>query len=293
MSVPSSQADLAQQDLASPGLIAKRDRLVAFLADLKRVVVAYSGGVDSVVVAKAAQVALADAALAVTGVSSSLAAGELDDARRLAQLIGIRHEIITTQEFAEPAYLANASDRCYHCKTELYTRLEELLERFPDAVIVNGANLDDQGDYRPGMAAAREHRVRSPLLECGLTKADVRRLAALWELPVWDKPASPCLSSRIAYGEDVTPQRVAMIDRAEQFLRTRGLRELRVRYHKGDLARLEVPGDAIARLAEPALRREIADHLRALGFKFVTLDLEGFRSGSLNQLLSIDSTPPR
>lgn len=293
MSVPSSQADLAQQDLASPGLIAKRDRLVAFLADLKRVVVAYSGGVDSVVVAKAAQVALADAALAVTGVSSSLAAGELDDARRLAELIGIRHEIITTQEFAEPAYLANAPDRCYHCKTELYTRLEELLERFPDAVIVNGANLDDQGDYRPGMAAAREHRVRSPLLECWLTKADVRRLAALWELPVWDKPASPCLSSRIAYGEEVTPQRVAMIDRAEQFLRTRGLRELRVRYHKGDLARLEVPGDAIARLAEPALRREIADHLRALGFKFVTLDLEGFRSGSLNQLLSIDSTPPR
>ncbi len=293
MSVPSSQADLAQQDLPSPGLFAKRDRLVAFLADLKRVVVAYSGGVDSVVVAKAAQVALADAALAATGVSSSLASGELDDARRLAELIGIRHEIITTQEFAEPAYLANAPDRCYHCKTELYTRLEELLERFPDAVIVNGANLDDQGDYRPGMAAAREHRVRSPLLECGLTKADVRRLAALWELPVWDKPASPCLSSRIAYGEDVTPQRVAMIDRAEQFLRARGLRELRVRYHKGDLARLEVPADAIARLAEPALRREIADHLRALGFKFVTLDLEGFRSGSLNQLLSIDSTPPR
>lgn len=289
----SSQADLAQHDLGSPGLTAKRDRLVAFLADLKRVVVAYSGGVDSVVVAKAAQVALADAALAATGVSSSLASGELDDARRLAELIGIRHEIITTQEFAEPAYLANAPDRCYHCKTELYTRLEELLARFPNAVIVNGANLDDQGDYRPGMAAAREHRVRSPLLECGLTKDDVRRLAAHWELPVWDKPASPCLSSRIAYGEEVTPERVAMIDRAEQFLRSLGLRELRVRYHKGDLARLEVPADAIARLAEPALRREIADQLRALGFKFVTLDLEGFRSGSLNQLLSIDPPPGR
>lgn len=293
MSATSSQADLAQQDLASPGLTAKRDRLVAFLAGLGRVVVAYSGGVDSVVVAKAAQVALADAALAATGVSSSLASGELDDARRLAELIGIRHEIITTQEFAEPAYLANAPDRCYHCKTELYTRLEELLERFPEAVIVNGANLDDQGDYRPGMTAAREHRVRSPLLECGLTKADVRLLAAHWELPVWDKPASPCLSSRIAYGEEVTPERVAMIDRAEQFLRARGLRELRVRYHKGDLARLEVPGDAIARLAEPALRREIVEHLRLLGFKFVTLDLEGFRSGSLNQLLSIDLTPPQ
>ncbi|MBA4015945.1 MAG: TIGR00268 family protein [Pirellula sp.] len=274
-------------------MTAKRDRLVAFLADLQHVVVAYSGGVDSVVVAKAAHVALDDAALAATGVSSSLASGELDDARRLAALIGIRHEIITTQEFAEPAYLANAPDRCYHCKTELYTRLEELLERFPDAVIVNGANLDDQGDYRPGMTAAREFRVRSPLLECGLTKADVRLLAAHWELPVWDKPASPCLSSRIAYGEEVTPERVAMIDRAEQFLRARGLRELRVRYHKGDMARLEVPGDAIARLAEPALRREIVAHLRSLGFKFVTLDLEGFRSGSLNQLLSIEPAPQR
>lgn len=279
MSAP--EADLAgQQDLA-----AKRDRLLAFLAGLPRVVVAFSGGVDSAVVAKAAQVALGERATAVTGTSSSLASGELEEAARLAQLIGIRHEVIATQEFADPAYLANAGDRCYHCKTELYTRLEELLQRYPDAVIVNGANLDDQGDYRPGMTAAREHRVRSPLLECGFTKADVRALAAHWQLPVWDKPASPCLSSRIAYGEEVTPERVAMVDRAEQFLRSLGLRELRVRYHRGDLARLEVPADALVRLAEPELREQIVAHLRGLGFKFVTLDLEGFRSGSLNQLV--------
>ncbi|MBL9083600.1 MAG: ATP-dependent sacrificial sulfur transferase LarE [Planctomycetales bacterium] len=283
-----TEADLAQQ----PDVAAKRDRLLSFLAGLRRVVVAYSGGVDSAVVAKAARLALGDQATAVTGVSSSLASGELDEAARLAQLIGIRHETVATQEFAEPAYLANAGDRCYHCKTELYTRLEELLDHYPDAVIVNGANLDDRGDYRPGMTAAREHRVRSPLLECELTKADVRALAAHWQLPVWDKPASPCLSSRIAYGEEVTQDRVAMIDRAEQFLRSLGLRELRVRYHKGDLARLEVPAAAIPRLAEPDLCRQIVDHLRGLGFKFVTLDLEGFRSGSLNQLVSIDLPKP-
>lgn len=286
-------ADLALNDDPSEVRLAeiagKRDRLVSFLAGLKRVVVAFSAGVDSTVVAQAAKVALGDAALAVTGTSSSLAAGELEEAKRLAAQIGIRHEIIATAEFEQPQYLANGPDRCYHCKTELYTRLEELAERYPDAVIVNGANLDDRGDYRPGMTAAREHRVLSPLIECELTKADVRALAAHWQLPVWDKPAAPCLSSRIAYGEAVTPERTAMIDRAEQYLRGLGLREVRVRYHKGDLARLEVPAEAIARLAEAELRRGLVDELRRLGFKFVTLDLEGFRSGSLNQVLGVET----
>lgn len=282
---PKTTNDVSRSD----PLAVSRDRLVDLLRGMNRVVVAFSGGVDSTVVAKAAQLALGDAALAVTGVSSSLASGELDEARRLAKLIGIRHEAIETREFEQPAYLQNAPDRCYHCKTELYTQLDALVERFPGATIVNGANLDDRGDYRPGMTAAREHAVRSPLIECELTKADVRALAAHWELPVWDKPASPCLSSRIAYGEEVTPERTAMIDRAEQFLRSKGLREVRVRYHKGDLARLEVPTDAIARLAEPTLRRELAEHLRSLGFKFITLDLEGFRSGSLNQVIGVET----
>lgn len=282
-------ADLASVNLASASLAEKRDRLVSFLAGLRRVVVAFSAGVDSTVVAKAAQVALGDAALAVTGTSSSLAAGELDEAKRLAALIGIRHEIIATTEFEQPQYLANGLDRCYHCKTELYTRLEELVERYPEATIVNGANLDDQGDYRPGMIAAGEHRVVSPLIECGLTKADVRELAAHWQLPVWDKPAAPCLSSRIAYGEAVTPERTTMIDRAEQYLRGLGLREVRVRYHKGDLARLEVPAEAIARLADEATRTKLVEHLRKLGFKYVTLDLEGFRSGSLNQVIDVET----
>lgn len=275
----------------SPGssLAISRDRLLQSLRSLDRVVVAYSGGVDSAVVAKAAQLALGDRATAVTGVSSSLAAGELDEARRVAELIGIRHEVIETQEFQQPAYLENAPDRCYHCKTELYTQLDEIVARYPGTVVVNGANLDDRGDYRPGMTAAREHSVRSPLIECELTKADVRALAAHWNLPVADKPASPCLSSRIAYGESVTPERTAMIDAAERYLREQGLRELRVRYHKGDLARIEVPADAIARLAEPQLRSALAAEFKRLGFKFITLDLEGFRSGSLNQIIGIDT----
>jgi uncharacterized protein len=291
--------ELKPADLASPvdshevdpvnPIHRKRDRLVSFLAGLRHVVVAFSGGVDSTVVAQAACVALGEAATAVTGTSSSLAAGELEEAKRLAERIGIRHEIIATGEFEQPEYLANGPDRCYYCKTELYTRLEELVERYPNSTIVNGANLDDQGDYRPGMIAAGEHRVLSPLIECGLTKADVRELAAHWQLPVWDKPAAPCLSSRIAYGEAVTPERTAMIDRAEQYLRTLGLREVRVRYHKGDLARLEVPGEAIAKLADQATRTKLVEHLRSLGFKFVTLDLEGFRSGSLNQIIDVET----
>jgi len=272
----------------APELAVKRDRLLSLVADLGSCAVAFSGGVDSAVVAKAAQLALGARAVAVTGTSASLAAGELDEAIAVARLIGIRHEILATDEFADPAYVANAPDRCYHCKTELYEQLEGAIERFGVAAVLNGANLDDCGDHRPGMAAAAEHRVRSPLLECALSKDEVRQLAASWGLPVWDKPASPCLSSRIAYGEEVTPQRVAMIDQAERVLRSLGLRELRVRYHKGDLARLEVPLDALPRLAQPEVRQQLVEELKRLGFKYVTLDLEGFRSGSLNQVLPLN-----
>lgn len=268
-------------------LAAKRDQLLNLLRSYGTCAVAFSGGIDSTVVAKAAQLALGDAAVAVTGTSASLAAGELDEAVELARLIGIRHEVIATDEFSNPDYLQNAPDRCYHCKTELYTHLEGLAERLGVAVVLNGANVDDLGDYRPGMQAAKEHRVASPLAECGFRKADVRALAAEWELPTWDKPATPCLSSRVAYGEAVTPERLAMIDRGEQFLREQGLGVVRVRYHKGDVARLEVPIEALARLCEPPLRDTLVERFKALGFKYVTLDLEGFRSGSLNALVTI------
>jgi uncharacterized protein len=281
---PPSELRIPHFVLMNSALTAKRDALLARLAALKSCAVAFSGGVDSAVVAKAAFLALGENALAVTGVSASLAEGELDAARHVAELIGIRHIVLDTEEFANPSYLQNAPDRCYHCKTELYMQMEGVAERLGVAAMLNGANADDRGDWRPGMKAADEHEVLSPLAECGLTKAEVRELAAFWNLPVADKPAAPCLSSRVAYGEEVTPERLHMIDQAEQFVRSLGLREVRVRYHRGDLARLEVPSEAIERLCAPETRAALAAHLHELGFKFVTLDLEGFRSGSLNAL---------
>jgi uncharacterized protein len=272
-----------------PALIAQRDRLLATLKGYGRVAVAFSGGVDSTVVAQAARDALGDAALAVTAVSESLAEGEREEAEALARRIGIRHRLIRTEEFADPNYLRNHPDRCYFCKSELYGRLAGLLGALGADVIASGANADDLGDHRPGMRAAGEHGVRHPLLECGLNKAAVRDLARAWGLPIFDKPATPCLSSRIAYGESVTPERVAMIDRAEQWLRQRGFRLLRVRYHKGDMARIEVPIDELPRLAGPELRGELARAFHALGFRYVTLDLEGFRSGSLNGVIPVES----
>lgn len=275
-------------DSLSPELAVKRDQLLEMLRGYGSCAVAFSGGVDSAVVAKAAHLALGDQSVAVTGTSASLAEGELAAAQQLARRIGIRHEVIATEEFSNADYQRNSPDRCFHCKTELYTRLEGMLVSTGMNVIANGANWDDRGDHRPGMSAASEHAVRSPLLDCQITKDEVRQLAAEWRLPVWDKPASPCLSSRVAYGEAVTPERVAMIDRAEQFLRRQGLRELRVRYHGGDLARLEVPLGELPRLADGPLREALVAELRLLGFKYITLDLEGFRSGSLNQVIAID-----
>ena len=271
----------------SMSLNSKHEALHAALTRLESCAGACSGGGESAVVAQAAYLAMGERAVAVTGVSASLASGELELAEQVARQIGIRHVIVRTDELSSSTYTRNAPDRCYHCKTELYTQLERLLPELGVRAIVNGANADDLGDYRPGMQAASEHRIHSPLAECGLTKADVRELALQWDLPVWDKPATPCLSSRIAYGEAVTPQRLAMIDAAEQFLRSRGLSNLRVRYHKGDLARIETPLADLPRLCEPAFRGELTAELRRLGFKFVTLDLEGFRSGSLNQLVQI------
>lgn len=267
----------------------KRDELLRLLKEYGRVAVAFSAGVDSTLVAKAAALACGGDAVAVTGVSPSLAEGELEQARRLAGLIGIRHLVIETSEFANPDYQANAGDRCFHCKTELYTQLEGRQQELGVDVIVNGANLDDQGDYRPGMQAAADHAVRSPLIEAGFTKQGVRDLARQWDLPVWDKPAAPCLSSRVAYGVEVTPERVRRIDAAERFLRqTLEVRELRVRLEASDLARIEVPLEALPRLIEPHTRAAITRHFHDLGFRAITLDLDGFRSGSLNDLLQIE-----
>jgi pyridinium-3,5-biscarboxylic acid mononucleotide sulfurtransferase len=266
-------------------LASKRDQLLALLSGYGRCAVAFSGGVDSTVVAQAAQFALGEAAVAVTGTSDALAAGELEAARDLAARIGIRHVVISTEEFENPEYVANKADRCYHCKTELYSQLGRIRERLGVEVVVNGANADDLGDYRPGMQAAHEHDVRSPLAECGLTKQEVRQLAAAWDLPVADKPATPCLSSRVAYGLNVTPERLARIDGAEQFLRSLGFRELRVRYHADDMARIEVPVSEIVRFCDPDVRTTVVAEFQRLGFKFVTLDLAGFRTGGFTKLV--------
>ena len=261
------------------------EQVLALLSGFEGCVVAFSGGVDSAVVAKAAHMALQHRAVAVTAVSASLAAGELADARNIAELIGIRHEILQTNELENPDYTANSARRCYHCKSELYAEIQKKMGQWHAEVILNGANLDDQSDYRPGLEAASEWNVRSPLAECGLRKAEVRRLAQHWGLPLWDKPATPCLSSRIAYGEEVTPERLGMIDRAEQFLRDAGYGTIRVRYHAGDLARVEVPEDRVEELASPRAREQLIAAFQKIGFRYVCLDLEGFRSGSQNLVL--------
>ena len=272
-----------------PNLEQKRDRLLAILSGYGRVAVAFSAGVDSTVVAQAAYLACGQNAVAVTAVSQSLATGEREEAEQLAQQIGIRHLIVATQEFSDPNYLKNPVNRCYFCKTELYTQLVSIAPTLGVDVLANGANLDDRGDYRPGMLAASEFQVRSPLIEANITKADVRELARCWDLPVWDKPATPCLSSRIAYGVEVTPERVARIDRAERFLkRLLDVRELRVRCEANDLARIELPPDGLSKMLSPAVRELIRAELHTFGFRFVTVDLDGFRSGSMNEVISAE-----
>lgn len=248
---------------------------------------ALSGGVDSTLVARAAYEVWKDAALAITADSPSVARRELADAKRMAEWIGIRHVILPTHEFAKDAYRRNDGSRCYHCKDELYSQMEVALPGLGLAVICSGANVDDSGDYRPGLRAAAEHAVRHPLQEAGFTKADVRALARAWDLPTWDKPASPCLSSRLAPGVQATVERTARVEAAEEYLHTLGIKECRVRIHPGELARLEVPLSEVALLAQPAIREQMVQQLRQLGFQYVTLDLEGFRSGSLNELVPL------
>ena len=265
-------------------------RLLAAVQRYSSCAVAFSGGVDSAVVAAAAARSMKSAAVAVTAVGPSLPQSELEIARRTARSIGIRHVEIPTDEGRHSGYRQNGKDRCFHCKNELYSKIREFRLEFEFEVIFNGTNADDRSDYRPGLRAADEHRVFSPLAECGLGKQAVREIAKEWKLEVWDKPAMPCLASRIAYGEAVTPERLHRIELAEQWLANAGFVSFRVRHHPGDLARIEVEADAIGRLCESAMRMELNSYFRSIGFQFVTIDLAGLSSGSLNRLIEIGAS---
>ncbi|MBL8869889.1 MAG: ATP-dependent sacrificial sulfur transferase LarE [Planctomycetaceae bacterium] len=260
-------------------------QLVHWFSRYPSCLIAFSGGVDSAVVARAASEYLGDKALAVTGVGPAVAQSELKIAADVAKQISICHEFVTTHESEQEAYRVNDLRRCYHCKTELYGTLVRLAKDRKIEVVVSGTNADDLGDYRPGLQAAAENAIQHPLAELGFTKAHVRELAHYWGLSVADKPASPCLASRIAYGVEVTPERLKRVELAEAWLAERGLREFRVRVHQDELARLEITYADLAQFfKDDEFRRSVAHELRKLGFNRVTVDLEGFCSGSLYQL---------
>jgi uncharacterized protein len=262
-------------------LAEKRRTLREALGKLHSLIVAYSGGVDSAYLAYAAHQVLGDRMLAVTALSASYSERDRKEAEACVRRFKLPHEFIETDELSNPAYRANNPDRCYFCKDELFDQLDELAVRRGFAAVAYGVNVDDQGDWRPGQRAAREHRVLAPLLDAGLTKADIRELARRAELPVWNRPASACLSSRIAYGVEVTPERLAVVEKGEAALRALGFQQFRVRHHD-KLVRLEFAPDELPRALTPEMARKFVEIFKPLGFSFVTLDLEGYRTGSFN-----------
>jgi len=274
-------------DLSNPArLHEKQEKLFSVLRGLERVMVAYSGGADSAYLAWAAHQVLGDNALAITADSASLPESHKRDAESFVWQFGIPHEYIETQEFDNPDYLKNDANRCFHCKDELFTTLEELGRQRGIQHIIYGVNADDLGDYRPGQNAAKLHQAKAPLVEAGLTKAEIRELSRMAGLPTWDRPASACLSSRIPYGTPVTIQNVKTVERGEEELKALGFRQFRVRHH-GELVRLEIAKDEMAKALTPEMALRFTAIFRGLGFQYVTLDLEGYRQGAMNEVLNL------
>lgn len=262
----------------------KQERLIEILRNLERVIVAFSGGTDSAYLAWAAGQALGDRVLLITADSASMPESHKRDAEEFARRYGLRHEYVATREFENPAYAANNPDRCFHCKDELFTRLEEVGRERGFEHIVYGVNTDDLGDYRPGQNAASKHQVRAPLVEAGLSKAEIRELSRMAGLPTWDRPAAACLSSRIPYGTPVTIENVKTVEKGEEAVKALGFRQFRVRYH-GDLVRLEIAPEELPKALNVEMARRFTEIFKALGFLYVTLDLEGYRQGSFNERL--------
>ena len=262
----------------------KWDRLRSLLREMKLAVLAYSGGVDSSVLLCAATEVLGPNLIAVTAISETYPPAELEPAKRFAASLGVRHRILATEEITRDEFSRNAPDRCYHCKQELFGKLRQIADTEGIAYILDGTNIDDLSDHRPGRKAAGEFSVRSPLAEAGLTKQEVRALARRMDLPMWDKPSLACLSSRIPYGTPITLELLKNIQSAEDAIHALGIRQVRVRHH-GDTARIEVEQDDLARLAAGDVRQQIVDVFKELGYVYICLDLEGYRTGSLNAVL--------